>query len=100
MIGRNVAIYVAVTPIDMRKSFDGLAAAASEVLRKDPRAARCLSLQNKRGHRVKIVWWDRTGHCVLQNGLNGEHFVCIVHWMQMPRVWRSTWSSCRRFSRA
>src|SRR5690349_21046258 len=28
MIGRNVAIYVAVTPVDMRKSFDGLAAAA------------------------------------------------------------------------
>jgi hypothetical protein len=44
MIGRNVAIYVAVTPTDMRKSFDGLAAAAREALRKDPESGRAVCL--------------------------------------------------------
>ncbi|MFT3926001.1 MAG: IS66 family insertion sequence element accessory protein TnpB [Myxococcales bacterium] len=55
MIGRNVAIYVAVTPLDMRRSFDGLAAAARETLRQDPESGALFLFANKRGHRVKIV---------------------------------------------
>lgn len=74
MIGRNVAIYVAVTPIDMRKSFDGLAAAAREALRKDPESGALFVFANKRGHRVKILWWDRTGYCLLQKRLEWGAF--------------------------
>src|SRR5688572_3362941 len=48
MIGRNVAIYVATTPIDMRKSFGGLAAAARESLRKDPESGALFVFANKR----------------------------------------------------
>lgn len=74
MIGRNVAIYVAVTPIDMRKSFDGLAAAARETLRRDPESGALFVFANKRGHRVKILWWDRTGYCLLQKRLEWGAF--------------------------
>jgi transposase len=74
MIGRNVAIYVATTPIDMRKSFDGLAAAARESLRKDPESGALFVFANKRGHRVKILWWDRTGYCLLQKRLEWGAF--------------------------
>lgn len=74
MIGRNVAIYVAVTPVDMRKSFDGLAAAAREALRKDPESGALFVFANKRGHRVKILWWDRTGYCLLQKRLEWGAF--------------------------
>lgn len=74
MIGRNVAIYVATTPIDMRKSFDGLAAAAHESLRKDPESGALFVFANKRGHRVKILWWDRTGYCLLQKRLEWGAF--------------------------
>ena len=74
MIGRNVAIYVAVTPIDMRKSFDGLATAAREALRKDPESGALFVFANKRGHRVKILWWDRTGYCLLQKRLEWGAF--------------------------
>jgi transposase len=74
MIGRNVAIYVAVTPVDMRKSFDGLATAAREVLAKDPESGALFVFANKRGHRVKILWWDRTGYCLLQKRLEWGAF--------------------------
>jgi transposase len=74
MIGRNVAIYVATTPIDMRKSFDGLAAAARESLRKDPESGALFVFANRRGHRVKILWWDRTGYCLLQKRLEWGAF--------------------------
>lgn len=74
MIGRNVAIYVSVTPVDMRKSFDGLAAAAREALGKDPESGALFLFANKRGHRVKILWWDRTGYCLLQKRLEWGAF--------------------------
>lgn len=74
MIGRNVAIYVAVTPVDMRKSFDGLAAAAREALRQDPESGALFVFANKRGHRVKVLWWDRTGYCLLQKRLEWGAF--------------------------
>ncbi|MFT3926004.1 MAG: IS66 family insertion sequence element accessory protein TnpB [Myxococcales bacterium] len=74
MIGRNVAIYVAVTPLDMRRSFDGLAAAARETLRQDPESGALFLFANKRGHRVKILWWDRTGYCLLQKRLEWGAF--------------------------
>jgi transposase len=74
MIGRNVAIYVSVTPVDMRKSFDGLAAAAREALRQDPESGALFLFANKRGHRVKILWWDRTGYCLLQKRLEWGAF--------------------------
>lgn len=74
MIGRNVAIYVSVAPLDMRRSFDGLAAAARETLRQDPESGALFLFANKRGHRVKILWWDRTGYCLLQKRLEWGAF--------------------------
>jgi transposase len=74
MIGRNVSIYVSVTPLDMRRSFDGLAAAARETLRQDPESGALFLFANKRGHRVKILWWDRTGYCLLQKRLEWGAF--------------------------
>ncbi|WP_437715938.1 IS66 family insertion sequence element accessory protein TnpB [Sorangium sp. So ce448] len=36
MIPGRVSIYVATEPLDLRRSFDGLAAVVREVLRQDP----------------------------------------------------------------
>lgn len=74
MIGRNVAIYVSAAPIDMRRSFDGLAAAAREALKQDPESGALFVFSNKRGHRLKVLWWDRTGYCLLQKRLEWGAF--------------------------
>jgi hypothetical protein len=38
MLPSKMPTYCATTPVDLRRSFDGLAAAAREVLAKDPRS--------------------------------------------------------------
>ena len=78
MIGRNVAIFVATQPVDMRRSFDGLAAAAREAMKQEPESGAMFVFASKRGHRIKILWWDRTGFCLLQKRLEWGVF-------RMPR---------------
>lgn len=74
MIGRNVAIYVATQPIDMRRSFDGLSAAARDVMKQEPESGAMFVFASKRGHRIKVLWWDRTGFCLLQKRLEWGAF--------------------------
>jgi transposase len=62
-------IYCATSPVDLRRSFDGLAAASQEVLGKDPRSGALFLFVNKAGNRLKALWWDRTGYCVLYKRL-------------------------------
>jgi transposase len=74
MIGRNVAIFVATQPIDMRRSFDGLSAAARDVMKQEPESGAMFVFASKRGHRIKVLWWDRTGFCLLQKRLEWGAF--------------------------
>ncbi|HZZ71796.1 MAG TPA: IS66 family transposase [Pirellulales bacterium] len=64
MIAANlegVAVWVATTPIDMRKSFDGLAEVVQSFLGRDPLSGSLFVFRNKGGHLLKIMWWDRDG---------------------------------------
>ncbi len=65
MLPAKMPIYCATTPVDLRRSFDGLAASAKEVLGKDPRSGALFLFVNKAGNRLKALWWDRTGYCLL-----------------------------------
>lgn len=56
-----VRIYVAVQPADLRRSFDGLAAHVRDWLGQDPLSGHLFVFRNKRGDRVKILFWDRDG---------------------------------------
>lgn len=61
-----VRIFVAVQPVDMRRSFDGLAAIARDVLGQDPFSGHLFVLFGRSRDRVKILFWDRSGfwlHC-------------------------------------
>lgn len=73
MISTKMPIYCATSPVDLRRSFDGLAAAAKESLSKDPRSGALFLFVNKTGNRLKAIWWDRTGYCLLYKRL--EHGV-------------------------
>lgn len=52
-------------PQDMRRSFDGLAVIAQERLGEDARAGAIFVFINKRANRIKALWFDRNGYCIL-----------------------------------
>ena len=66
MIGRRQEVHasqvwIATTPVDMRKSFDGLAEAVRKFLGHDPLSGSMFVFRNRSSERVKIIWWDRDG---------------------------------------
>ena len=67
-------IYLAVEPVDMRKSFNGLWAVASEKLREDPKSGAVFAFTNKKRNRLKLLYWDTTGVWVLAKRLEQGRF--------------------------
>jgi transposase len=74
MLSAKMTIYCATAPVDLRRSFDGLAAAAKESLGHDPRSGALFLFVNKAGNRLKALWWDRTGYCLLYKRLERGTF--------------------------
>ena len=54
-------VFVALEPVDLRKSFSGLEGLVSERLREDLRQGALFVFTNRRHNRLKILYWDRTG---------------------------------------
>lgn len=59
--GGNIQVWVATTPVDMRKSFDGLAEVVRAFLGHDPLSGNLFVFRNRAGRRVKVLWWDKNG---------------------------------------
>lgn len=74
MIPTRMAIYAATEPVDMRRSFDGLAAAARDVLGRDPSSGALFLFVNRSKDRLKALWWDKTGYCILYKRLERGAF--------------------------
>lgn len=58
---RGGQVWVATTPVDMRKSFDGLAEVVRSFLGHDPLGGNVFVFRNRSSERVKILWWDGDG---------------------------------------
>jgi transposase len=71
----TMRVFVAVTPIDMRKSFDGLANAAQTVIEQDPLSGHLFVFFNRRRTMMKAVYWDRNGYCLIAKRLECGTFV-------------------------
>lgn len=61
----GLRIFVALDPVDMRKSFDGLAAIVEHQLGLDPLAGHLVLFTNRRGNLLKILFFDRTGFTIV-----------------------------------
>jgi transposase len=57
----QVQVWVATTPVDMRKSFDALSEVVRNFLGRDPLSGNLFVFRNRGGQLVKILWWDRDG---------------------------------------
>lgn len=67
-------ILVCTSAVDMRKSFDGLAQSARQLLGQDPQGGALFVFVNRRGNRLKCLWWDRTGYVLLYKRLHQATF--------------------------
>jgi transposase len=75
MLPAAVKILVCVVPQDMRRSFDTLAAVVRDVLHEEPQSGSLYVFVGKRPTRVKVLWWDRNGFCLLSKRLHRALFV-------------------------
>jgi transposase len=76
MIPPTVRIFVYTEPVDMRRGFDGLALLARDAMGQDPRSGETLLIfANRRRDRLKALWWDKNGYCVLYKRAHRSVFV-------------------------
>jgi transposase len=75
MIPAHVRIFVCTEPVDLRRSFDGLALAARERLGRDPLDGGLFVFANRRANRLKVLWFERTGYCLLYKRAHRALFV-------------------------
>jgi transposase len=74
MIPTQVRIFVCTERQDMRRSFDALALAVRERLALDPKSGALFVFASKRGNRVKVLWFDQNGYCLLYKRLHAASF--------------------------
>lgn len=74
MIPTQLRIFVCTERQDMRRSFDALALAVKETLDLDPQSGALFVFASKRSNRIKVLWFDRNGYCILYKRLHAARF--------------------------
>ena len=75
----NVRVLIATKPVDFRKGVMGLAAIVKAEFKANPFSGVIYVFRSKRADRIKLLFWDGTGICLLVKRLEGGKF----HW---PRI--------------
>jgi transposase len=70
----GVRVLVATKPVDFRKGMDGLAAYVQEQMQADPFSGVVYVFRAKRTDKIKLLFWDGTGVCLLIKRLEGAKF--------------------------
>lgn len=73
-----VRIYLAPGATDLRRSIDGLSAIVRERFGLDPLAGHLFLFRNRRGDRLKILAWDRSGFWIFYKRLEQGTFAWPV----------------------
>lgn len=84
-----VRVWACTEPVDMRKSFDGLAAVAEHVMRLDPLTGHLFVFFSRRGNHARVLFWDRNGLCLVAKRLERGRF--HVPWSGERRSGAPTW---------
>lgn len=71
----SIAVHLYGRPVDMRRSFDGLAALTRHELNADPLSGALYVFVNRRGTQMKCLYFDRSGFCVWAKRLESGRFI-------------------------
>ena len=74
MIPAGARVLVATKPVDFRKGAEGLAALVKDQMRLEPFSGVVFVVRAKRADRIKLLWWDGTGVCLLAKRLEEGQF--------------------------
>ena len=76
MIGVSAAtrVFVALGPVDLRQSFNGLYAAVQQKLNQDPLSGHLFVFSNRSRNRLKLLYWDGSGLWVCAKRLEKGRF--------------------------
>ena len=101
----GIRIWLVAGVTDMRKGFDGLSSLVQTQIRRDPFGGQLFVFRNRRGDRLKVLWWDGDGLCLYAKRLERGHFVspraesgcdsAVVRNGSMPRSRNYNWPSIR-----
>ena len=100
----SIRIYVCLRPADMRKSMDGLSAMVQSEMGEDPLSGHLYIFRNRRGDRVKLLYWDRNGYALwykrMEKGrfsfpptgsgkvtISESEFQLLIGGLSLERVW-------------
>jgi len=67
-------IHIAVEPVDMRKSFDGLSAIVKNHFHCDPLTGHLFVFINRAADRIKVLYWDNDGYALWSKRLEAGRF--------------------------
>jgi transposase len=67
-------IWIAAGVTDLRRGFTGLSAMVQTKLGQDPFSGHVFVFRGRRGHLLKLLWWDGQGLCLFAKRLRGENF--------------------------
>jgi transposase len=70
----TVRIWLCTQWADLRRGFDGLAEMVRQHLREDPLSGHLFVFRNRRGDRVKILYWDEDGFVIVYKRLEEGTF--------------------------
>jgi transposase len=75
MVPQATRVFVCTRAQDMRRSFDRLAQEVREHVGEDPQCGALFVFVSRSGTRVKVLWWERNGYCLLYKRLHRALFV-------------------------
>jgi transposase len=74
VIAPGARVLVATKPVDFRKGAEGLAALVKDQMKLEPFSGVVFVFRAKRADRIKLLWWDGTGVCLLTKRLEDGQF--------------------------
>ena len=70
----SVKIFLYGQAADLRRGYDGLASIVQDAMGEDPLSGALFIFVNKRGNRIKLLYWDRDGYAIWMKRLEIGNF--------------------------